>query len=53
MIRIVIVLLIAYLCLHLLMLFKNKNVRKKNRSKKKFSPPSKDNVRDAEFEDSK
>jgi len=53
MIRIVIALLFAYLCLHLFIILKNNNVKRKNRGKSKFRPPSKDNVKDAEFEDSK
>ena len=53
MIRIAIVLIIAYFSIQIYILFKNNNVRNKNRSKSKFTPPSKDNVRDAKFEDSK
>ena len=53
MIRFVIVLIIAYFCLQIYILFKNNNVRNKNRSKSKFTPPSEDNVKDAKFEDSK
>ena len=53
MIRIFIALLFAYLCLQLFIILKNNNVKRKNRVKSKFRPPSKDNVKDAEFEDSK
>ena len=53
MIRIVIALIFAYLCLQLFIILKNNNVKKKNRGKSKFRPPSKKNVKDAKFEDSK
>jgi len=53
MIRIVIALIFAYLCLQVFIILKNNNVKNKNRGKSKFRPPSKNNVKDAEFEDSK